>query len=49
MDKLIEIIAKRLDDYTSKEVIDLNRKTVNIDPENHSEKDKYRTKQAGCC
>ena len=49
MDKLIEIIAKRLDDYNSKEVIDLNRKTINIDPEDHSEKDKYRTKQTGCC
>ena len=49
MDTLIEIIVKRLDEYTSKEVIDLNRKTVAIDPENHSEKDKYRTKQAGCC
>jgi len=49
MGKLIEIIAKRLDEYTSKETIDLNRKTVAIDPENHSEKDKYRTKQTGCC
>ena len=48
IDKLINIIMRRNNAIISKEM-DLNRKSVNIDPEQHSEKDKYRTKQASCC
>ena len=48
IDKLINIIMRRNNAIISKEM-DLNRKSVNIDPEQHSEKDKYRTKQTGCC
>ena len=48
MDKLIDIIIKRINAISEKEM-NSNRNTVSIDPENHSEKDKYRTKQTGCC
>ena len=48
MEKLIDIIIKRINALSEKEM-NSNRNTVSIDPENHSEKDKYRTKQAGCC
>ena len=48
MDKLISIIIRRLNAISKKEN-DMDRKSLLIDPENHSEKDKYRTKQTGCC
>ena len=48
MDKLIDIIVKRIDDINLKE-INLNRDTLTIEPEIHCEKDKYRSKQTNCC
>ena len=48
MNRLIDIIIKRLNAIKDKD-LDLNRNSVLIDPEKHSEKDKYRTKQTGCC
>ena len=48
MEKLISIIIKRLNAYSEKNN-NLNRNTLAIDPDKHSEKDKYRTKQSGCC
>ena len=48
MDRLIEIIIKRNKDISAKEM-NLNRNTVSIDPEKNADKDKYRTKQTGCC
>ena len=48
MDRLIDIVIKRLNAIKDKD-LDMNRKSVSIDPEKHSEKDKYRTKQTGCC
>ena len=48
MDKLIDIIVKRIDEINLKE-INLNRDTLTIEPEIHCEKDKYRSKQTNCC
>ena len=48
MDKLISIIIKRLNAYSEKDN-NLNKNTLEIDPDKHSEKDKYRAKQSGCC
>jgi small GTP-binding protein len=48
MDALIDIIIKRLKTISDKDV-NLNRKSVSIDPEKHSNQDKYRSKQTGCC
>ena len=48
MDRLIDIIIKRNKDISAKEM-NLNRNTVSIDPEKNADKDKYRTKQTGCC
>lgn len=47
--KLIELIIKRINFISEKDTMEMNRKSVSIDPEKHSEKDKYRTKQTGCC
>ena len=48
MNKLIDIIIKRLNNLKDKD-LDSNRRSVAIDPEKHSDQDKYRTKQTGCC
>ena len=48
IEKLLHIIIRRLNAISSKEM-DLNRNSVSIDPEKSSDKDKYRTKQTGCC
>lgn len=48
MNRLIDIIIKRLNAIKDRD-LDMNRNSVLIDPEKHSEKDKYRTKQTGCC
>ena len=48
MNRLIGIIIQRLNAIKDKD-LDLNRNSVSIDPEKISEKDKYRTKQNGCC
>ena len=48
IDKLIDIIMKRNNAISAKEM-NSNRNTVTIDPEKNIDKDKYRTKQAGCC
>jgi small GTP-binding protein len=48
INKLMSIIVTRLNSVAEKEN-DMNRKSLQVDPENHSEKDKYRTQQAGCC
>ena len=48
IEKLFHIIIRRLNAISSKEM-DLNRNSVSIDPEKSSDKDKYRTKQTGCC
>jgi small GTP-binding protein len=48
INKLMSIIVTRLNSVAEKEN-DMNRQSLQVDPENHSEKDKYRTKQVGCC
>ena len=48
MDKLIDIIVKRIDEINLNE-IKLNRDTLTIGSEIHSEKDKYSAKQTNCC
>ena len=48
MDKFIEIIVKRINAMSSKEMSS-DRNTIAIDPEKNNEKDKYRNKQTGCC
>ena len=48
MDKLIEIIIKRINAMSSKEM-NMDRNTLAIDPEKNKGKDKYRNKQTGCC
>ena len=48
INKLMNIIITRLNLINEKEN-DMNRKSLQVDPENHSEKDKYRTQQVGCC
>lgn len=48
MDKIIDIIIKRNRAIESKEM-NMDRKTLAIDPEKIGDKDQYRTKQTGCC
>ena len=48
IDKLMSIIVSRLTAVSEKEN-NMDRKSLLIDPENHSDKDKYRTKQSSCC
>ena len=48
MDKIIDIIIKRNRAIESKEM-NMDRKTLAIDPEKSGNKDQYRTKQTGCC
>ena len=48
IEKLMSIIVSRLTAVSEKEN-NVDKKCLLIDPENHSEKDKYRTKQGGCC
>ena len=48
MDKIIDIIIKRNRAIESKEM-NMDRKTLAIDPEKSGNKDQYRNKQTGCC
>ena len=48
MDKIIDIIIKRNRAIESKEM-NMDRKTLAIDPENIGDKAQYRTNQTGCC
>ena len=48
MDKIIDIIIKRNRAIESKEM-NMDRKTLAIDPEKSGNKDQYRAKQTRCC